>query len=308
MTQKSKNWLWVILGVVATLGMVSVYLFYLNRQTIVPVSWGNVAGTRNSFVDWLNTFQQSLVTPVATAVLGILIVRRHPQNQIGRLLLIIAFLNSLLMFVGEWSVYGYFTASVAVPGRAWAAWVANWIWIVLFAALLYLVGVFPTGQFISRRWRRVLVGMLLWFAVPFLIASSIEQELSSAYLISNPLPITAPPVVYETLFTIGLPSMPVIAIILVISAVVRFRRGQGQERQQMKWLLAGVSLMAFMVVAGLALSFGAGSVLGDVFVNSAIIGPILGIGVALLRYRLYDIDIIIRRTLVYGVVSALLAT
>jgi multisubunit Na+/H+ antiporter MnhB subunit len=149
--------------------------------------------------------------------------------------------------------------------------------------------------------------MLAWFTLPLFTAAAIESTMSSAYQIPNPISVNYSAPLYDILFLIGLPAMALTVLALVASAVARYRQGQGRERQQMKWLLAGVILMAVLVIVGLALSFGAGFPLGDIMVNVSLIGPVLGIGVAMLRHQLYDIDFIIRRTLVYAVVSTLLA-
>jgi hypothetical protein len=170
-----------------------------------------------------------------------------------------------------------------------------------------MLAVFPNGQFISERWRILLSAMLAWFALLLIAGAAIEPAMTSAFQIPNPLSLDYSPGLYNVLCYSGLPAMPLTAVALVVSAIVRFRRGQGREQHQMKWLLGGVALLALMVLIGLSLSFMTGSAVGEIIVNASILGPILGIGVALLRHQLFDIDIIIRRTLIYAVVSALLA-
>jgi hypothetical protein len=307
MAQNRKDRLWVILGIVILLGLGSFYLFYLSRNTVVPASWGNDAGLRNSSYDWFNALQQALLAPILIAVLGILILRRFPRHRMGWLMIIIALTAAFMYVVGELTVYGYYTTPSPLPGVAWAAWITNVTWVVLFTLIMYLVAVFPSGTFVSRGWRTLLTFMLAWFTLPLFTAAAIESTMSSAYQIPNPISVNYSAPLYDILFLIGLPAMALTVLALVASAVARYRQGQGRERQQMKWLLAGVILMAVLVIVGLALSFGAGFPLGDIMVNVSLIGPVLGIGVAMLRHQLYDIDFIIRRTLVYAVVSTLLA-
>jgi hypothetical protein len=225
----------------------------------------------------------------------------------GWLMIIIALTAAFMYVVGELTVYGYYTTPSPLPGVAWAAWITNVTWVVLFTLIMYLVAVFPSGTFVSRGWRTLLTFMLAWFTLPLFTAAAIESTMSSAYQIPNPISVNYSAPLYDILFLIGLPAMALTVLALVASAVARYRQGQGRERQQMKWLLAGVILMAVLVIVGLALSFGAGFPLGDIMVNVSLIGPVLGIGVAMLRHQLYDIDFIIRRTLVYAVVSTLLA-
>lgn len=307
MAEKSKKWVWLIFGLVILVGAVSLLLFYLNQNTVVPASWGNEAGTRDSFADWLNAFQQSVLIPGVTAVLGVLIVRRYPRHRVGWLLVIVGLVSAAAIFIGELTVFGSFTVTEPLAGIEWAAWITNWLWVVLYALLLYTLAIFPNGQFLSSGWRKVLTFLIGWFASFLIAGAAIESTMSSAFQVSNPLNIDYPPDLYDFLFYFGVPAMPLSAVALVLSAVARFRQGQGRERQQMKWLLGGVALLAFMVVSGLILSLVAGSRFGDIMVNGSGLGPVLGIGVALLRHKLYDIDIIFRRTLVYAMVSALLA-
>jgi hypothetical protein len=204
-------------------------------------------------------------------------------------------------------VYGEYTVAAPPPGTQLAAWVTNWIWIYIFGPLLLMAALFPDGSFLSRRWAGLISVLLFLFVVPATAGSMIENSMSSAYQIPNPYFREIPGQLYSSLFSIGVVAMPVVAVTVLASAVVRFRWSQGRQRQQMKWLLTGVALMALLTVGGLALSFGLDSRFGELLVNSAILGPVFGIGVALLRYRLYDIDVLLRRTLVYAILTALLA-
>jgi hypothetical protein len=307
MSQIRKYGLWTILGAVILVGVVSFILYNLNQNTIVPASWGSEAGTRSSTADWLNALQQALLTPGVAAVLGTLILRRYPRHRMGWLLIIISLSSIAMLFFAELTVYSYFTAATPVPGAEWIAWFNNWLWVVLFTILLYMLAVFPTGHFVSNRWRLFLSAMLAWFALPLIAGTAIEPTMTSSFQIPNPLCLNnCSRGLFDILFYSGLPAMPLTAFALVMSTIVRYRRGQGRERHQMKWLLGGVGLLALMVLIGIFLSL-VGSTVGEIIVNASILGPISGIGVALLRHQLFDIDIIIRRTLVYALVSALLA-
>jgi hypothetical protein len=298
---------WLFLIITTALGAAGCYLFFLNRETAVPVSWGAAGGVRNGPVDWSNTIQQSLVAPIVASMFGILIVTRRPRHRIGWLLIFIGLSIATGVFVQEWAAYGYYTAPGGLPGWAFAAWVTNWIWVILFSLLLLMVGIFPDGVFLSQQWRRLIILCLLLFAVPLLIGGVIETPMSSAFRIPNPFVRTPHASLYNALFTLGVPFMPLTTVTVLAGLMVRFRRRRGRERQQIKWLLAGVALMTVLILAGLGISFGLGNTLGDVMVNAALLGPLVGIGVALLRHQLYNIDVIIRRTLVYSVLTVLLA-
>jgi hypothetical protein len=297
-------WLWFLLT--AGLGLVGFLLFIQNANTPMPPSWGSAGGARNGPQQWFSAFQQTLLSPLIASALGALILTRRPGHRIGRLLIALGLVSALGVCTQEWAAYGAYTAASPVPGVELAAWVTNWIWVILFGLLILMAALFPDGRFLSWRWGRLIGASLLLFVLLALIGGMIETPLSSAFQIPNPF-FARRPAVYEEIFNISVIFMPVTVLTVLASAVVRFRTSQARERQQMKWLLAGVALMAAFTLVGLGLTFGLGSTLGENLVNAALLWPVLGVGVALLRHRLYDIDVIIRRTLVYGALTALLA-
>jgi hypothetical protein len=210
-------------------------------------------------------------------------------------------------FLGEWTVYGNYTAPGKLPGAGVAAWITNWMWVALFGSLLWMLAIFPDGRALNRRWKMLTGTTIALFAGCLLAGAMIETPMSSAYQVPNPFVTERLATAYNILFGVGIMAM-VAAILSDLGAVLaRFRRARGRERQQMKWLLSGVTLMAVMALTGLSLSLALGINAGDLLVNASFLGALVGIGVAMLRHRLYDIDLIIRRTLIYGAVTALLA-
>lgn len=305
--EKFPRFVWVWFVFTLGLGVASLLLFMRNAATPVPVSWGVEGGTREGVVEWINAFQQSLISPILIGFLGGLILTRRPGHRIGRLLVGLGVISALGTFTQEWAVYGYYTLQTDVPGTALAAWITNWIWVSLFSILLLTAAVFPDGRFPSRRWGWLVSGPLVLFAIPILLGAAVETPMSSAFQIPNPFVSTHSEAFYEVVFTLGVIFMPVTVLAVLATAIARFRNSQAQERQQMKWLMFGVAVMAFLTVVGLGLYFGLNNNFGGIMVNTAVIGPALGVGVALLRYRLYDIDILIRRTLQYSLLTGLLA-
>ncbi len=298
---------WLGLTLTLALSLAAFALFVRNAGTIVPASWGVSTGNRADMAQWLNAFQQLVFSPVITASLTALILSRHPGHRIGWLLMILGLIAAIGGLTAEWAVYGAYTAAAPIPGTFLAAWVTNWIWIFIFGPLILTAAVFPDGRFVSRRWAVLVVGLILLFMVPGTLAAMIETPMSSAYQIPNPFVREHRAGLYSTVFNLGVSAMPAAAVAALASAVVRFRLSGARERQQMKWLLAGVAALAVLTVGGLALSFGLDSRFGELLVNAAVLGPVLGVGVALLRYRLYDIDVLLRRTLVYAILTAVLA-
>ena len=299
--------LWSLFGLLMILGGVTLWLFYLNIETPVAASWGGAEGPRNHLSDWFDVFQQGLIAPATMGVLGTLIVLRRPGHRVGALLISTGVTSSLLIFAREWAVYGIFTRGGDLPGAIWAAWVMNWLWIALTVLMLVTAALFPDGRLPSRRWGWLIGLPLGLYAVPFTVAAMFEGRMSSAFQIANPLGSAFTVELYSTLTDLGVLFMPVAALTVLVAALVRFRYSQELERHQMKWLLMGVAVMVGLIVVGLGLYFGLGLLLGARLVEGAMLAPAVGVGVALLRHRLYDVDILIRRTLQYSLLSGVLA-
>jgi hypothetical protein len=299
------SWLILILTLLAGLG--GLVLFVLNRETAVPVSWGTAGGPRDNPTDWYNFLQGALIVPVVAVIFGLLIVSRQLGRRIGWLLLLIGLISGFQALVSEWAIFGYYTAFNALPGYGLAAWFTNWTWVALFAALLGMVAVFPNGHFLSLRWQWLTLTGIFFMTFPLFVGAIIETPMSSAFQIPNPFVTTHPSGLYNLLFTTGVPFMPLSSLVVLVTVLIRYRRGHGRERQQIKWLLSGVAAMVAMIIVGLVMVMGWESAVGGIIVNSAVLAPLFGIGVAMLRHQLYDIDIIIRRTLIYSAVSVVLA-
>ena len=176
------------------------------------------------------------------------------------------------------------------------------------AFTLLMLSVFPSGKFLSRRWQLIWIILISLFAIPILVGSWIETSLSSAYQIPNPFFGRTNDQLYDALFSTAIVMMPLNVLFALGMIFVRFRRAKGRERQQMKWLFFGVTLMVLQFSLGFVLGFALlGWAMGDILVNSFFIWAIVGIGIALIRHNLYGVDVIIRRTLIYGVLTVILA-
>ncbi|MCB0130502.1 MAG: hypothetical protein KDD78_06625, partial [Caldilineaceae bacterium] len=272
---------WFLVGLTLLCGFAGTVLFALNRTTPVPASWGAAGGPRSELVDLLNALLQTVVMPVIAATLGVLIVRRQRSNRIAWLLLLTGLSSAAAIMTGEWAVYSHYTLQTPLPLSGLAAWVTNWAWIAIYTLLLLMIAIFPEGRFLSPRWRWLIGVPLLLFSLPFLVAGAMETPMSSAYGLPNPFVAENPQVLYDRLFALSVPMMPLTAIAVLAEVLVRFGRARGIERQQIKWLLAGVGLLVIMVVVGLVLALGLNLHIGDFMVNISSLAPLLGIGVAL---------------------------
>jgi hypothetical protein len=185
-----------------------------------------------------------------------------------------------------------------------AAWVSAWSWFpALSLMMVFTPLLFPDGRLHGPRWRLLAYIAAATTAVISLSAAFAERLVGRGYLVRNPLGI--PGLVSIERAPIGdvLFMLLLVLIGAAISALIRrFRRSRGEERQQLKWFVYAGAVMALTFVADDFLSAAAGSL---VFAFGISLVP-LAIGVAILKYRLYEIDRIINRTLVYGVVTAIL--
>jgi hypothetical protein len=246
---------------------------------------------------------------VSFSCVGTLVALRLPRNPIGWLMSLAA----LSYAIGGFSV-SYFESVAPEPssvlGRLFVG-VGMWSWnIGIGLAGVFLVLLFPSGRLPSRRWRPVAwaagAGIVLLTASVFLTPGPFEDS-----DVVNPLGIRGAGAILEFVGVVGL-GMVIFALLgAVVSVVVRFRCSKGVERLQLKWLTFAGALVATCIVVAVPLEAAAASseTATDIsnFVITASLSTIpLAVGVAILRYRLYDIDRIINHALVYGLISAIL--
>jgi hypothetical protein len=237
---------------------------------------------------------------------GALIVARRPSQPIGWILCALAGTSALTFFANEYAIYGLITHPGAAPGAAALAWFTTWAITIPLGLLAALLLLFPTDRPPSPRWR-----WWLWVAgignLLFIVSHLSLWSLRGASFLR--LDTSDPAGIAGVLFTVGATAGPAAVVAAGVSVLVRFRRAQGVERQQIKWLLYAVLtvILAYPLLAVAMTALGSTSELaGDVSV-SLLVAPVpLAMGLAILRYRLYDIDRLINRTLVYGLLTVLL--
>ncbi len=244
----------------------------------------------------------------AFMVVGALVVTHRPGNAIGWIFSASALLAVTGQMAGQYAVYASVTRPGSLPGATLALWYGSWPWfLVLALTLVFTPLLFPTGRLLSPRWRPVAWLGGLATALPTALVS-VAPDLS---LGTVPDRVTANPIgVAAAGNLLKSPVVPALIMLLVVlaaaasfaSLVIRFRRSQGAERQQLKWFTYAAALVPLSVV-GDALP----APVGDLATALPIVFLPVAAGIAILRYRLYDIDRLINRTLVYGLLSALLA-
>jgi len=209
------------------------------------------------------------------------------------------------MFASEYAIYSLLVAPGTLPaGEALA--LGNPLWVLGFNLIVLMLILFPMGQLPSGRWRWV-VYLYVAIAVAEVVAMLfLPGTLEGLDLIDNPLGIEGSPIgrkpVQELVFTVGL--------VASVSVIVRLRRGSWVERQQIKWLAyaavaaTGGSILTYTPLEALGVRWVTS--VGHVLLGLGVLGIPISIGIAILRYRLYEIDILINRTLVYGSLTATL--
>lgn len=247
-------------------------------------------------------------------IVGWIIARRRPGNAIGWIFLTIGLSQALATFVGQYSTYGLTMTGASLPFAAELAWVGVWSWAPGFVLLLTLsLLLFPDGRLPSPRWRPVLwatIVALLLITVPIAVATWPLRGLALA--LPQNEPSTDPTMQGAmTLEAIGLILAATAALASVVGLVVRFRRSAGVERRQLKWFTFGGAVEISFFVVMLFFSFGTPAppaANGLIALVSVVVAPLLPVAaaIAILRYRLYEIDRIVSRTVSYSIVTAVL--
>jgi signal transduction histidine kinase len=233
------------------------------------------------------------------ATVGALLGSRRPSNPIGWLLLASGLSYGL-------ALYGF------VLPKVWGDWLSSWAWATglaftgTFALLL-----FPSGSLLSRRWRPVawLAGIGLASFVLGNAFAPVKLSGTPASVETNPLGIPGPVGQVFKFMRAGFGLVVVAIVLSLVSVVLRYRRADATEREQMKWLVVAVALIAIAAIAQIPIDKTLGpSELATNLENGVITFAVLlvpvAIGIAVLKYRLYDIDVVINKTLVFGSLAA----
>jgi hypothetical protein len=247
-----------------------------------------------------------LLAFTAFMVVGAVIVAHRPANAIGWLFSGIGLLTATGTLALDYAQYTYVTRPGSLPGAILAAWY-QWWWLPMFALVLVFTPLqFPTGRLLSARWRPVAVAAAVATAL-IALEGAVQPTLklqNEDYSVRNPIGLSGvPDRVAGLLDAVLFDLLAVCAVAAVVSLVLRFRRSRGVERQQLKWFTYAAVLAILFQAVPAPLGQGAAY---DVLLGLTIAFIPVASGIAILRYRLYDIDRLINRTLVYGLLTAIL--
>ena len=279
---------------------------------VVEALWlGTLNGTFSG-----DPFTLLIVLSVVTYMItGAILAIRVPHNPIGWLFLVIAL---GLLFGGGTAEYATYTVQTnpgALPGGDWAAWINNWTFVIAGLIPIVLI-LFPTGRPPSHRWRWVLwaIGATLAVLVVSAMVRPIPIELNGDLTVPNPTGIEALRTAAAAAAWIGGLLLAAESIAAVGALVVRFRRADEEERQQVRWIAVAAALAGVFLVLVLVTSIGLGP--GEsrpvndlaflLFFLCLSVGIPGSVAVALLKYHLYDLDVVVKKTVLYVTVAGLL--
>ena len=308
MSRRIAAWLaWSLAGFSLAMFAASVALHLATLPVQLPTSWGTGG---------LSIVLYAYLPFLAFPVVGALIASKRANNPIGWICMAVGLLWILSITSGPYAVYGLRVATPgSVPFPAAIASLSESTGPTAIALLgTYLILLFPDGGLPSRRWRPVawLSGTVI--ALNFVVGILAPGPLSDLRNVSNPFGLEGYPWVADARDAVGL-LLPLCMLASAVSLVLRYRRSGGEVREQIKWIAFAASVVAVGFSAAVIYgtfaqdAIGGGLSWGNVLedmITLSFAGVPIAVGFAVLKYRLYDIGVVINRTLVYGSLTATL--
>jgi hypothetical protein len=254
---------------------------------------------------------QGTVMVVAWSAVGVLIASRRPAHPIGWLFSALGLLSGVQLFCGEYAIYALVVERGALPGGQVSVWITCWLWVQTNVLVAFMALLFPDGKLPSPRWRAI-----VWLNGVMAVAGSFTAAFlpgPSPFIeaIDNPFGLEGLKDVTNLVDgVLEALSYGVLGVAGLVAFYLRFRRGLGAERQQIKWLAyAGTVLLTGTILLYVGPESLSGSWIRQVGFALQVIGLVglpVAIGIAIFKYRLFEIDLLINRTFVYGTLTATL--
>jgi signal transduction histidine kinase len=265
-------------------------LIFVDRGTDLP----------NDVATWSASDVLDLFVSLGVPILGIVIVNKRPRNAIGWIFICAGIAIGLASFSQVYALHALRADPGSLPAGRALAWVSNVVWPIPLAALILLFLLFPTGHLPSLRWRPVLWLVLVIFLVLtagalILATSGWSQPFAGIDVVAGSASTVA-----KTVIVIAVLAEIVALLLSVASLVVRFRRSTGEERLQLKWFVSAAAVAAVAFSVGILIDAPFVSVL----ISISLLFLYVAIGIAMLKHNLYDIDLIINKTITYGALAA----
>ena len=292
MSARAAAWLaWIMWALSVALTVLSLWLLILNfSHPNVPV-----------YLYWA----EDTLLAVGYSTVGAVAASHRPANPVGWVLCSIGLSWGVAHFTSEYATYALLAVPGSLPAAEAAAWIYSWVWVPGLGFIVFLPLLFPDGRLPSPRWRP-----FAWLSVLLVAAGTIMAAFSPGpgvgLSIRNPFGIEGLPDLNEQLQAF----MFALIFVAAASLVARLHHARGVERQQIKWVAyagalgGGASFPTYTVLEAADLRWL--HMAGYVLALIGIVGVPTAVGIAITRYRLYGIDILINRTLVYGSLTAML--
>jgi signal transduction histidine kinase len=227
---------------------------------------------------------------LAVPVVGLVLASRRPANRVGWVFVVAGLGLGLGSFARAYGLHALVAAPGSWPAGRAAMWLANWIWVIPIAMLAFLFLLFPTGQLRSPRWRPA-----AWFVGGTFALATVSLLVNASRLWMDPF-ATSTPGIPPPLLAMLIILMPTALVVSVAAVVARFARSSGEERLQLKWFAAAALLVVVTFIPSFLTTWVAAAVLSSL----AYVCLWVAIGIAMLKYRLYEIDIVISKAVLYG--------
>ncbi len=271
--------MWTVTGLAAIVAAGLLWLFFATALDDTYLLFGGVVG-------------------LSFPVIGATVVTRRPGHAIGWIFVVIGAGMSLAGFVNGYAAYSLTVLTDPLPMTGVVAWLSGWLWVPSFGLLMtFALLLFPDGHLPSPRWRPLAylaAGSIAVTMADFAVSSWLDPYAS----------VYAPQTVGSPVVGVWFGLLCASGLASAASLIIRFRRSSGEERLQLKWVAYAAAITVAAVVPAIAVTRGGSPSL--IIVIAAPLVPVAA-GVAILRYRLFEIDVLINRTLVYGSLTASLA-
>ena len=301
-THGTRRLAWSLFAVVIVLSIAAVVLAALNGFANA-LAWGSRGG-----------IFAVLIPGFASALVGALIASRQPRNAVGWICLGIAVALAFNIAGAHYAYLGIETDPGGAPASKVVGAIVEWGWLAWVGPLfVHLVLLFPDGRLPSARWR-----VLAWLGAATIVAVAVAGMLGATSLerypdVRNPLALEGSADLLRGVSELGLNFALVLLVVAsAVSMVLRFRRAGGQERDQIKWFALAAGVLGVVIPIGVFTFFQATAggaqapLIAQDLMTVGFAAPLVATGIAILRHRLYDIDVVIQRTLVYAGLTAIL--
>jgi signal transduction histidine kinase len=288
----TKRLAWSVGGTSILLMAGSLVLMYVDRAVTFPEDVGD---------RWSLPAVLDVTVNIGVPILGAVVASRQSRNPIGWLLLVAGSFLAIGNFGQAYGLHALIAEPGSLPGGRFAGWLTNMSWPIPISLLVFLLLCFPTGTLPSRRWRPV-----AWFAIALYSLLQVTTVIfatlawSEPFSAGNPAPDTALERVASLIFGLGALGVVLGMVVAFVSVGFRYRRSRGEERLQLKWFATAAAFVAL----AFSLNFFGNVTWASVAFSFALLFLYVAIGIAIVKYRLYEIDVFISKAVVFGSIAA----